>query len=100
VRFPQVGDFQNAAVHHKFIVPPEGQRASSPQELPRASIPEESNELESSTQEVLSAGEDNKSGRRGLTAEQIPRRPGTAPAFGLRAGSGRLHSTADRRDLE
>src|SRR5437764_6477091 len=31
-----------------------------------------------------------------LTAKQAPRRPGTAPAPGLRARVGRRHSTADR----
>src|SRR5262249_38108138 len=35
------------------------------------------------------------SGRWGLTARQAPRRPGTAPALGLRACKGRRHPRAD-----
>jgi hypothetical protein len=42
----------------------------------------------------------DESGRRGLTAKQAPRRPGTAPALGLRAGSGRIHSIADHSRKE
>src|SRR5262249_27702977 len=37
----------------------------------------------------------NKAAGEVLAAKRIPHRPGTAPALGLRAGSGRPHSTAD-----
>src|SRR5262249_38900106 len=36
----------------------------------------------------------NESGRRGPAAKQVPRRPGTAPALGLPAGTGCPPSTA------